>query len=80
MILDRLPLNELQVDKFSLVCTEEVLRERMKKDGRSPEQIQNSMDRMKAYDAMDTIKVDTTGLTIEEAAARIASLALLNHM
>lgn len=62
----------------SLVCDEEMLRVRLKKDVgnglRHPDVIERSVARIGMYEQMNTIKIDTSELNISEAAQEIAAL------
>ena len=69
-ILSRLPLEGEQVHSISLVCSSEALTQRLQKDIeaglRRPDVIDRSLSYLPLYENLDTQKVDTTGLTIEE--------------
>jgi broad-specificity NMP kinase len=74
MILDRLNDLKFELFKITLLCSEEILRARSIKDNRDLETIEISMQRLKLYEAMETIKVDTTNLTIPEVVGRIQTI------
>ena len=69
-ILSRLPLEGVQVHSISLVCSSEALTQRLQKDIeaglRRPDVIDRSLSYLPLYENLDTQKVDTTGLRIEE--------------
>lgn len=75
-ILAQLPLEGCQVHAVSLVCSEDALKARLRKDIdaglRTPDVIVRSLARLPMYDVLDTQKIDTTHMTIEEAAKAIA--------
>ena len=77
-ILRRLPLEQVQVRCISLVCGEAELRSRLKKDVaagvRSADVIGRSLARLPLYAGLDTLKLDVSRLTPEEAAARILEM------
>lgn len=77
-ILRRLPLEQVQVRCISLVCGEAELRSRLKKDVaagvRSADVIGRSLARLPLYAGLDTLKLDVSCLTPEEAAARILEM------
>ena len=66
-ILSRLDRTGWEVKVISLSCTEETLRQRLQRDIdagiRSEDILERSIPRLPLYDALDTIKVDTTGKT-----------------
>lgn len=74
-ILAHLPLEGCQVHTISLVCSEAVLKSRLEKDIhaglRRPDVINRSLARLPGYDALNTRKIDTTDMTVEEAAKAI---------
>jgi len=74
-ILAHLDTADCRVRCISLVCDEAVLTERLKKDinagMRTPDIIQRSIARMPLYAALDTEKVDTTALSVQEIAGII---------
>ena len=69
-ILSRLPLEGVQVHSISLVCSSEALTQRLQKDIeaglRRPDVIDRSLSYLPLYENLDTQKVDTTGLSLEE--------------
>ncbi|MBQ8617933.1 MAG: AAA family ATPase [Clostridia bacterium] len=75
-ILAQLPLEGCQVHVVSLVCSEDSLRVRLRKDIdaglRTPDVIGRSLARLPMYDVLDTQKIDTTHMTIDEVAKSIA--------
>ena len=77
-ILRRLPLEQVQVRCISLVCGEAELRPRLQKDVaagvRCADVIGRSLARLPLYAGLDTLKLDVSGLTPEEAAARILEM------
>ena len=77
-ILRRLPLEQVQVRCISLVCGEAELRSRLQKDVaagvRSADVIGRSLARLPLYAGLDTLKLDVSCLTPEEAAARILEM------
>ncbi len=73
-LLDQLKDYQLQIYKFSLVCSEETLERRMLSDGRSLDSIKESIERNKLYYEMDTIKIDTTNKSINVVVGEIKNL------
>ncbi len=77
-ILSRLDTSNLEVISVSLVCTPEALERRLRGDIevglREPDIIARSIERLPLYEFLDTVKIDTTGITAEEVAERIAAL------
>lgn len=72
--LDELKDYQLQISKFSLVCSEEALERRMLLDGRSLDSIKESIERNRLYYGMDTIKIDTTDKSIDAVISEIKNL------
>ena len=65
---------------FTLTCTPEVLKARLEKDVkagiRTPDIIPRSLERLPLYRDMDTVQVDVTRRTPEQAAQVMADLVL----
>lgn len=76
LILDKLKGLEFETYKITITCFEEVLRLRMLKDGRDDHGIEASIRRLRLYQSMNTIKVDTTAMTVSEAAERIKTIII----
>ena len=74
-ILSRLVTEDCSVIRVSLVCTEKELRKRLEqdvKDGlRQPDVIERSIAYLPLYSEINTVKIDTSGKTIVEAAEEI---------
>lgn len=79
-ILSRLETANCKVHALSLVCGEQALRARLKKDVdagiREEEVIQRSVERLPLYDKLDTDKIDVSEIGPEEAAELILSTTL----
>lgn len=64
---------------YSLTASEAALRQRIQADVaaglRQPDVLERSLARLPLYDALPTVKLDTTGLTPRQAAERIARAA-----
>ncbi len=77
-ILSRLNTKGCEVRCVSLVCSEDALRARLEKDVREgirePDVLGRSLARLPLYGALDTVRVDVSLLTPEQAADRIAAL------
>lgn len=77
-ILSRLDLTGCEVKAVSLVCSQRALRARLEKDIaagiRQPDVTERSLRRLPLYELLDTVNVDTTDLTPEEAADLIAAM------
>ncbi len=71
IILRKLEDLEFQLYKISLISSPEVLRERMLEDGRSEEKIGNSINNLRLYDDMDTLKIDTTNMSVRDTVNEI---------
>lgn len=74
-LLARLPLDGVTVVPVSLVCSSFALTRRIMGDIkaglRTPDVLPRSLDRLPLYDALNTIKIDTSFLTPDEAAHEI---------
>jgi len=74
-ILAQLPLEGCQVHAVSLLCSQDTLRARLQKDihigMRKPDVIERSLARLPMYEQLNTLKIDTTHMTIGEAAKTI---------
>ena len=74
-ILSQLDTSDCLVRTISLVCSKEELRNRLEKDIsaaiRQPDIIDRSVARLPLYKNLDSERIDTTGLTPEQVAARI---------
>lgn len=74
-ILSHLDTSGCLVRTVSLVCSEEVLRNRLERDIadgiRQPDVMARSLARLPLYQALVTEKVDTSALTPEQAATHI---------
>ncbi|MDP4089087.1 MAG: AAA family ATPase [Bacillota bacterium] len=74
------PLRDLnfEVFKITLICTEDALKKRILKDvelnQRDEGSLNISLERLELYKNMDTIKIDTTDITILETVDRIIEL------
>lgn len=76
MVLSWLTDFHYDVFKITLTCTPDALQKRLQKDladatRNDPGVIERSLARLALYEAMDTIKVDTTTLTIGETVDQI---------
>ncbi len=73
-------LSDTRVYRFTLEVSEPVLRARLEQDVRDglrmPDVIERSVARIPLYRDMDTIKIDTDRLTVEQAAGEIAAQVL----
>jgi cytidylate kinase len=73
-------VNDIEFDliKITLTCSQEELKKRLLKDiaeDRREESIINrSIDRLKMYDKLDTIKLDTSNLTIKQIVDEIIKI------
>lgn len=77
-ILSRLNLNSCCVKSISLICSENALIERLKKDIseglRSPDVIERSLQRIPCYQSLNPLKVDVSEMSPIEAADFIFKL------
>ena len=77
-ILSRIDLTDCEVKCVSLVVTPNALRERINRDVesglRESDVLDRSINRLPLYDALDTIKLNTSHMTPNEVADAIAAL------
>ena len=77
-LLSRLDTADCRVKRISLLCDAPTLCARLQGDVDAgllqAEVIARSLDYLPLYDALDTEKIDTTGLSPEEAARRIGGI------
>ena len=77
-ILSNLDLAGCEVKNVSLVCSPEELEQRLQKDIRAgkrrEEVVARSLERLPLYDALHTVKVDVSGLSVEQTAEIVAAL------
>ena len=74
ILLNRLEDLEFRVVKVTLVCSEDVLKQRMADGGRPQDQVDNSVAGMAKFRAMNTVMVDTTEIDPSQAAVSIIEL------
>jgi broad-specificity NMP kinase len=65
-LIKRLSNNCFELKKITLLCEDNKLRERMLKDGRDEFTIEKSMIYQKAFNSFNTVKVNTTELSVVE--------------
>lgn len=79
-ILSRLNKDECKLYKFSIVCSEQSLISRIRKDInkgiREKDIIERSVPRLKEYFTMDTKKIDVSDISAKEAAQIIYKLVI----
>ena len=77
-ILSRLDTAGCQIRSISFVCSEEALRARLQKDVnmgiRTADVIPRSLERVPMYEKLDSVKVDISGLSPEQAAEMVIGL------
>lgn len=62
---------------MTLTCSPEELERRLiTRNDKNPDTIKNSIDRLSLYEIMDTIKIDTSSLSIEKISSRIIDIIL----
>ena len=77
-ILSRLDTAGCQIRSISFVCSEEALRARLQKDVnrgiRTADVIPRSLERVPMYEKLDSVKIDISGLSPEQAAEMVIGL------
>lgn len=75
ILLERLNDLEFEIIKITLICSEKSLKNRIIKDIKNNLRdvggIDKSLERLQLYKNMDTIKIDTSNISILEAADKI---------
>ncbi|MNP58119.1 hypothetical protein D3C76_1530040 [compost metagenome] len=77
LLLNRLKDFDFELYKITLICSEEVLRNRIVEDfknGRGDRNLENSLKRLELYRSMDTIKIDTSNKKIDETIEEIINI------
>lgn len=74
-VLERLDDLEFQFSAFTLMVSASALEARIQKDVisgiRTPDVLERSLQRLPLYEKMDTIKIDVSSVSAQEAARRI---------
>ena len=77
-IISRLNLDGCKLHTVSLVCTGDALRNRLtldvEREIRKPEVIVRRKARVQLYENLDTVKIDVSNITPEEAAEKITEI------
>lgn len=77
-VLSRINTKNVDVYKITLMCTKEELIRRIESDVRlglrDNKNVERSLERYDMYKAMDTIKIDTTGKSIEKIIEEIVGI------
>jgi hypothetical protein len=74
------PLSDLgfEVAKISLICSEQALKERIVNDVqlnlRDGKELNTSLERLALYKNMNTVKIDTTNISITETVDKILEI------
>jgi adenylate kinase family enzyme len=75
-ILEPLRGIDFELYKITLMCSEAALRNRLGMDVqngiRQPDVIERSIARLSLYEKMDTVKIDVSGISAQQAAEQIA--------
>ena len=73
-LLANLYCEAVDVQKISLLASPKILKERLRQNKVSGAIMQNSIDRLKYYEKLDTMKLDTSKLSVKETVAEIRKL------
>lgn len=81
-IMAKLDVTDCEVMRISLVCSKKALKERLLKDVdagiRTADIISRSLERISLYERLNTVKVDVSLLSPEQAAEKIVELTNLS--
>lgn len=72
-ILQRLTGLQYELQEFTLICSEDELRQRMLADGRALGVIENSVQRLEKYNLQNTVKIMVNNITPAAVADAIAA-------
>lgn len=72
-ILNHLESYSMEAYLFTLICSRNALQDRMIKQGRDLEKIKDSLLRQNKSSDMDTVKIDTSSMKVEEIVQYIQS-------
>lgn len=75
-LIKKLINNRFEPVKITLLCEDGKLRDRMMKDGRDEFTIEKSMMYQKAFGSFDTVKVDTTDLSVSETTDEVMAAVM----
>lgn len=77
-ILYKINMNKIDLYKITLICDEDTLVKRIKKDIkfgiRDEGNIKRSLDKLKLYKNMNTLKIDTANKSIDEIVENIKNI------
>ena len=77
-IISKLNLNNCKIYSISLICSEESLKNRIKKDIenglRNEDILERSLNRLEYYNKLDTIKIDVSDISAVDTAKIISKL------
>ena len=71
ILLDKLQSFNFDLIKITLMCSEDELLKRLKKNKRSDEDIQKSIEYLNYYSELDSIKINTTDISVLETVEMI---------
>ena len=81
-ILSRLPMDGVRAVSVSLVCAPEVLTERIRRDIdaglRDESNIARALSYLPLYDEVESVKVDTSSLSVAKTAEQIRNIGEMN--
>lgn len=70
-IITSITVKSINVIKITLMCLPSMLEKRLRLDGRSDSKIKDSIRRLSDYHSMDSIKLNTTDLSIQQTVDEI---------
>ena len=77
-ILSRLDTSQCKVHAVALICTGEALQKRLQRDVdmgiRKADVVLRSLERVRLYEALDTVSIDVSDIPPEQAAELILKL------
>ncbi|HHE38953.1 MAG TPA: nucleotide kinase [Candidatus Cloacimonetes bacterium] len=66
ILLNKLQSTNFELKKITLMCSENELLKRMKRGKRSDEEIRKSIEYLKSYPEHDSIKIETSDISVDE--------------
>ncbi|MNJ67476.1 hypothetical protein D3C77_636540 [compost metagenome] len=73
-ILAGLKNSKYQLITVTLTCSKDDLAARMRTDNRSEQDIENSINRIECYEMMNTQKLNTSGLDLNDTVAKLLEI------
>ena len=80
ILLDKLKSFNFELIKITLMCSEFELLKKLKENKRSDEEIKKSLEYLNYYSELDSIKIDTSDISVPEIVEKIIEVLQLHHL